>query len=99
MQTFEVQRNIILHLHSESTKTDDKPDNFVFNNEKLSENQIDSSASFSCNLSPETTVVLESFIIRIQDVTGVLHADPIQILIDRESPVSIFTLSYATKLG
>uniref|UniRef100_A0A2S2P1X6 Integrase catalytic domain-containing protein n=1 Tax=Schizaphis graminum TaxID=13262 RepID=A0A2S2P1X6_SCHGA len=93
----EGRHNTMLHLPSESADASEKSGNAIVNTEKTSQNSTGSSASFSGNLSAETTVVLGTAVIRVQDDAGLLH--PIRVLLDNGSQVSAMTLSCATKLG
>ncbi|XP_060845438.1 uncharacterized protein LOC132925023 [Rhopalosiphum padi] len=93
----EGRHNTMLHLPSESADASEKSGNAIVNTEKTSQKSTGSSASFSGNLSADTTVVLGTAVIRVQDDAGLLH--PIRVLLDNGSQVSAMTLSCATKLG
>jgi len=93
----EGRHNTMLHLPTESAGTSEKSGNAIAHTEKTSQKPTGSSASFSGNLSAETTVVLGTAVIRVPDDAGLLH--PIRVLLDNGSQVSAMTLSCATKLG
>lgn len=93
----EGRHNTMLHLPTESADTSENSGNAIVHTKKASQKPTGSSASFSGNLSAETTVVLGTAVIRVKDDAGLLH--PIRVLVDNGSQVSAMTLSCATKLG